>query len=339
LRFGRLPCTSQALVPGEGMWGRLFGLLAGLALCGESYVLWRPESVGGLPQPDLGPFSEYRLIIAGLAAAAGLAVIVASILREPARKRKTPQKLDFGVEPAPAAPVLQPMFHTPATEPDPELLPVDPFPAAEPAPEPAPAALRADAELAEAHAFAPVAAAQAEAPPPPPPNGAPAERGTFLAAMDAGDQMRAANRLEDALELYDGALTLARRAYGAALGDALARRDLALALTSVADVHDRDGRLDTALSLHEESLRLRRAMAEETPGDLAVQRAYSLGLERLADTREARGHRSRARDLFRERLPLAERLASLAPGDAALTQDLAVTRQRLQEIEAELNPG
>ena len=65
---------------------------------------------------------------------------------------------------------------------------------------------------------------------------------------------------------------------------------------------------------------------------------WHLGLGRLADTREARGHRSRARDLFRERLPLAEKLAAETPDDTGLAWDLAVTRERLRELDAALQP-
>jgi tetratricopeptide (TPR) repeat protein len=323
------------------MWGRLFGLLAGLALCGEALILWRPEVIGGAPSPDLGPFTSYRLIIAALAAAAGGIVVVAALLREPTMRvlRPAPAGADWTpVEPAAAKPdfAILPAEPIAAQAASPHEAqeahePLDPFPGetvpqaiaaapeavAEPAPEPAPAPPSAPA--------APAAVASGE-------------RGTFLAAIDAGDQLRAANRLDDAMELYDGALALARRAHGAAPSDATARRDMAHALTSVADLHDRDGRLEPALALHEESLGLRRSLAVEAPEDLAAQRGLSLGLERLADAREARGHRSRARDLLRERLPIAERLAGMAPSDAGLAQDLTSTRERLKELDEALAP-
>jgi tetratricopeptide (TPR) repeat protein len=319
------------------MWGRLLGILAGLALCGEAIILWRPQAIGALSAPDLGPFSSYRMIIAALAGAVGIVVIIAALLRDAAPAKAKPLGADWAPKEAAAVEAV-PIFHA-APDPQPAAVTVSAVQEAhEPAAvEPFPAAEAVHASPQPAAQPEPEAPAAPAAPPLPAPAAvASGERGTFLAAVDAGDQMRAANRLDDALELYDGALALARRAHAGAPSDAVAQRDLALALTNVADIYDRDGRLESALALHEESLGLRRAVAGRSPDDVAAQRALSLGLERLADTREARGHRSRARDLYRERLPLAERLAAMAPGDAGLAQDLATTRERLGELDAAL---
>lgn len=321
------------------MWGRIVGLLAGVALLAEGYVLWRPEAVGVLASPDLGPYSQYRTVIALLAASIGLMVVIASLLREPHKPK--PKPIDFTAPVAPhpiyddQTPVVAPAVpHKPepvvegaASAHDDRAL--DPFPGhAEP--EPAPERSYPDDQ-------------PPPAPPPPPPSPPvappqPGDRGAYLAAMDHGDQLRAAGRLSDAVDPYSEALRIARTRLSASPQDPSAIRDLACALTCVADVHDRDGRLDSALDLHGESLTIRRTLADWDPNDLAAQRALSTGLERLADTREARGHRSRARDLFRERLPLAERLAATAPGDTALANDVAVTRERLAELDGELAP-
>ncbi len=102
------------------------------------------------------------------------------------------------------------------------------------------------------------------------------------------------------------------------------------------EIHDREGRLDAAIAMHEESLGVRRHLAAATPGDLAGLRGLSTGLERLADARDARGHRSRARDLYRLRLQLAERLAAKAPGDKDLADAVALTRDRLAELDRAL---
>ena len=315
------------------MLGRFIGFVAGLALLAESYALWKPQSVGAFTPPDLGPFTPYQPLVAGLAAAIGLAVIIASLLRAPGEgkaKRRAPAAVDFASDGADAFTLAPLPTAHPAPEPEPE--PFDP-PAAHHAPEPAPvAAVPPPPEPVHAvHEHAPeprpVASAATASP----------DRAAFLAAMDEGDQLRAADRLADAIDPYSSALDLARARHAAQPGDTLASRDLANALTSVADVHDREGRLDTALDLHEESLALRRKLAIEAPEDIACQRGLSLGLERLADTREARGHNSRARDLFRERLPLTEKLVSAAPSDMALQNDLMTTRQRLAELDGQID--
>jgi hypothetical protein len=217
------------------MWGRLLGLLAGLALCGEAVILWRPQAVGALSSPDLGPFTSYRMIIAALAGTVGVVVIIAALLREaaPARAAK-PAGADWA--PADAAPVeAVPIFHA-AEDPQPTA---ESARAVQEAHEPeqlAPFPAEAPAEAAPAPAAPTAPAAHAE--PAKPASVASGERGTFLAAVDAADQMRAANRLDDALELYDGALALARRAHAAAPSDPTAQRDLALSMTNVADIHD-----------------------------------------------------------------------------------------------------
>ena len=68
----------------EDMRRRLFGLTVGVLLLGEAYGLWRPQALGGLPQPDLGPFSHYRLVIALLIAGVGAVVLLAALVRETA---------------------------------------------------------------------------------------------------------------------------------------------------------------------------------------------------------------------------------------------------------------
>ena len=331
------------------MFGRFVGLVAGIALLGEGYVLWRPEVVGSLGAPDLGPLAPYQKILAILAIVVGCAVMIAALLRAPgkgrAKRAEAVTPVDWGAAAAAEStanpePPSSPLVADEPVEVDPP--PPDPFPSTEAAPpgvvhEPsidAATAVEVDHEL-----VAPVSEpepALVPALPAPAPiaslNGADA----LLAATAEGDRLRAEGRLSDAIDPYSDALTVARTRHADAPSDASARRDLANALTNVADVHDRDGRLDTALDLHEESLGLRRDLAAEAPGDTDAQRAVSLGLERLADTREARGHRSRARDLFRERLSLAEQLAGSAPGNGDLARDLDVTRERLAELDEAL---
>lgn len=348
------------------MWGRFFGVAAGLVLVGEGVLLWRPQVMGALPTPDLGPFTEYRLLVAGLAAAVGMAVILASLQREGAHARRAKASGPaFEWTPAAAeaasAPTATPVFHpAPEVQPaaQPQIAPEPPPPAPEPQPAPPPAVAAVEelapfpaapvevAALEPAPAPPPVpepvvmpvlapAPAPVESPPLAPALGPASDRARFLELTDQGHQLRAAGRLDDALEPYGQALAIAR-GRAATEGDGAAQRDLATALTNLADVYDRDGRIETAISLHEESLGLRRVLAAGSPEDLAAQRALSVGLERLADARDARGHRSRARDLFRERLGLAERLAGQAPTDTALAYDVASTRERLQELDQHL---
>ena len=336
------------------MFGRFIGLVAGFALLGEGYVLWRPEVISSLATPELGPFAPYQTLIAILAVVVGVAVLIASLLRAPGdgKRKSAPAAgpIEWGA-PAPAAslePAVSPLVSDSPIDVDPPEL--DPFPAAvEVASAPvihlpsvdAASAVEVEHELVgEEHAapaahelaFVSAPAIALAAPEPSHSN----VHDSFEAATAAGDRLRAQGRLGDAIDDYTEALALARARFAANPSDPAARRDLAHALTNVADVHDLEGRLDAAIDLHEESLALRRDLAAAAPDDISAQRDLSIGLERLADSREARGHRSRARDIYRVRLVLAEKLAAAAPENGELTRDLDLTRARLAELDEAL---
>jgi hypothetical protein len=312
------------------MWGRIIGIAAGLALIVEAYLLWRPDAIGAWPDPDLGPFSPYRTIVAGLAAALGAAVAIAAFQRGSHQRRAKPA---FDWDAPAAAPPPEPVT-APAAEPEPDAkdpFALEPFPGTAREPEAAPApppvlGLPAPASTPEPE---PEAAA---------PAGSSSDYGRYLACVADGDALRAEGNLGEAIEPYSDALAIARTRCAAWPEDPAVQRDLAASLTHVADVHDLDGRLDAALDLHQQSLDIRKALAAAAPRDLTAQKSLALGLERMADSREARGHRSRARDLFRERLALLEPLAAEAPGDADLTRALDITRERLAELDAALAP-
>ena len=340
------------------MRGRLFGLAVSALLLAEAYGLWKPQALGGLPQPDLGPFSHYRLVIALLTAGAGVVVLMASLNRQGGdhsvdeRPHPRPLTLDMGAPAAPQAPA-PPVAEPPpilapepppmrlAPEPHDDIDELDPFPGLEPSPPPAPAPaayqppapLEGLPILAKEPAPPPPPEPIPVAPEPPTPRG---DRGRLLDLTDEAHQFRAAGNLDEALDRYSAALAVARKRAAEQPGELTARRDLATALTHVGDVHDREGRLDAAIGIHEESLAVRRHLADASPGDLAALRGLSTGLERLADAREARGHRSRARDLYRLRLQLAERLSARAPSDPELSAAVTVTRQHLAELDRDL---
>jgi tetratricopeptide (TPR) repeat protein len=152
----------------------------------------------------------------------------------------------------------------------------------------------------------------------------------LLAAIDLGDLSRAQGRLDEAHEAYEDAAALGRGLLAAAPADPGAAKALADALTGVGDIAAEEGRLDAALEAYEEVVALRRKSAA-APAD---RRALSLALERLADAREDRGHRVRALALYKESFDIAGALAAADP--ATYGADLAVTRERLAELEARL---
>jgi len=151
---------------------------------------------------------------------------------------------------------------------------------------------------------------------------------------DLGDFARAQGQMDDAAEAYDTSVSYARQVRQTRGNDESAEL-LAGSLSGVGDVAEAEGRLDAALAAFEEALALRRSRGGREAGDAGAQRALSVNLERLADLREDRGHRMRALDLYRESYDIAGRLAAADP--ARFGPDLAVTRARLNELEAKIS--
>lgn len=285
-----------------GILVRVLALVGGLAVGFAGYFLMAAE---GWPEPFQSMTVE-RSVWGSLVFVLGLALVWAAFKPEPkvrrgvkpvARPPADPFSLSSDPEPQMAAPAAEPEAHA-----EPEAPPAEP---------------------------APVMAAVAEDPT------HAAEAGEGLEALMAkGDKLFAEGRLDEALDPYSEALTLARAAHGADTYDTQATRTLANVLKSNADVYDEEGRLDAAIELYEEALKLNRSLAAS--GSPSDRRALSLVLERLGDCRESRGHRSRAVDLYLESLGIAEGLAQSDPGNGLYAEDLAVTRKRLLELQGEI---
>lgn len=333
------------------MVSRLIGLALGLLLTAIGYLIVTPlgDAVPATPPVDLGAFDGHRALIGWGALALGIAALVANLLpgRAPAKKKTAPAAfgaagpITFADDPAPgpepsadpAGLVLEPA--PPAASP----FPVAPRPVAA-APTPAKAVADGPAQQtfsqmrqvlrdkvrAEDWAAAGDIAARL-------PRLALTHRDRMQAAQDQGDFLRGQGRGEDAAEAYSRALSYARLIHDITPEDPVAAADLAGALVNVGDMAAEEGRIDAAIGAFEQAVDLRRAVVS-VGARRADRRALSIALERLADVREDRGHRSRALDLYRESMALAGALASEDP--QRYGADLAVTRQRLGELEARL---
>jgi hypothetical protein len=97
------------------MFGRLAGLVVGLAIALAGLGLWKPllaakyEKAIDFAALKLGPFDQYRAMVSLLIIAAGLVIAVAALQREPARK-KTKLYATVLSEPEEAAPVAETLF-------------------------------------------------------------------------------------------------------------------------------------------------------------------------------------------------------------------------------------
>jgi len=329
------------------MLARIVGIILGTILATSGYVVAGWGQLGSwAAYLDLGPFEPHRPLAGAAAAILGGVFVVAALTPRPKPKRRKtgPVALDLesGLE---AAPVIAPAQ---------DFAPIaTPVLNVSPAPHPAPVARQAPAAPVQAKPAATtgdtfaqlrermIALTRAESWP---------EATRLLIAMkgaasgdhelatvyrDLGDFARSQGQMDDAAEAYDTAVSHARDALRTTPGDLHAMELLAGTLAGVGDVAETEGRLDDALSAFEESLALRRSSGGREAGDPGAQRALSVSLERLADLREDRGHRMRALDLYRESYDVAARLAAADP--ARFGSDLALTRQRLAELEAKVS--
>lgn len=329
------------------MLARIVGIILGTILATSGYVIAGWGQLGSwAAHLDLGPFEPHRPLAGAAAAILGGVLVVAALTPRPKPKprRKGPVALDLdsGVSAAPVAasapdfaPIATPILNVaPAAAPTPAAAP-RPTPAAQPA-RPAPATdsfaqmrermvalTRAESWSEAARMLIAMKAA------------ARGDRELATVYRDLGDFARGQGQMDEAAEAYDTAVSHARDALRAAPSDLNAIELLAGTLAGVGDVAETEGRLDDALSAFEESLALRRSSGGREAQDPGAQRALSVSLERLADLREDRGHRMRALDLYRESYDVAARLAAADP--ARFGPDLALTRQRLAELEAKIS--
>ena len=330
------------------MLARIVGIILGLILATSGYVVAGWGKLGSwATNLDLGPFEPHRPFAGGAAAILGGVLLVAALTPRPKPKsRKKPaMALGFALDEPVAQPVAAPaelVFHAEpalAAQQPPVATPVlemaqAPVPQA-PAPPQAPpsesfaqmrermvALSRAESWSEAARALIAMKGA------------ARGDREKAIAYRDLGDFARGQGQMDDAAEAYDTAVSHARDALRTTPNDPAAVELLAGTLAGVGDVAETEGRLDDALSAFEESLALRRSSGGREAQDPAAQRALSVSLERLADLREDRGHRMRALDLYRESYDVAARLAAADP--ARFGPDLALTRQRLAELEAKV---
>ncbi|MBU4436132.1 MAG: tetratricopeptide repeat protein [Alphaproteobacteria bacterium] len=318
------------------MLARIVGIILGTILATSGYVVAGWGSLGSwAAHLDLGPFEPHRPLAGAAAAILGGVLIVAALTPRPKPKRRKPAPV-FGVggpepEAAPAL-ALTPVTLSRVAETPAIVTPPRPARAPPPTPEPSDFARLRERMVALTGAESWSEAAQVLLTLKTTARG---DRELAVVYRDLGDFARGQGQMDDAAEAYETAVSHARDALRAAPENLTVIELLAGSLAGVGDVAEVEGRLDDALSAFEESLALRRSSGGREALDPAAQRALSVSLERLADLREDRGHRMRALDLYRESYDVAARLAAADP--ARFGSDLALTRQRLAELEARIS--
>lgn len=268
------------------MLGRIIGLLLGLGLAGLAYVVLNPGGLEGqIPALDLGAFENVRLGVALAAGLMGAALVIAALVRSPARRKARdglPVIADFKFaddiqdakeaalpeEPRPF-PGLTPLQTIEATPiPEPAAFPaVDEglslAPVEDPEPEPAPQAA-VPAPLAAVAAAAPTLEPLAEAahdlvPPnedPAPvavaqdPEPEPAPAPVPDTALDDFDAARAELRAQARAEAWGPAAVALQRVSALAVTD----RQQMLAAQDAGDFARAQGRTDDAIEAYDQAL-------------------------------------------------------------------------------------
>ncbi len=338
----------------EDMRGQLFGLIVSALLLGEAYGLWRPQALGGLPQPDLGPFSHYRLVIALLTAGVGAVMLLASLFRdrgaEPTpTRRPAGSPVTFDLEPPSRARMEQAM--RPAVR--------APAPAAVVTPLPAPpaqvAAPTSPAAPAPPRAVAPVPVEDVDEldpfpgldhMPAPPPKRIPISP-TMPAPIPPPEPIAAAPTLVEptppAAPLPVPAIapapepgaspTLPPPAPPPAPPPEPPRGDRGrfLDLTDEGQQYRAAGDLDEALERYTAALAIARKNAAANPDDLVAGRDLAAALTHVGEVHDRDGRLDAAIALHEESLAVRRRLADAAPGDLAGLAGLSTGLERLAD--------
>ena len=339
----------------EDMRGQLFGLIVSALLLGEAYGLWRPQALGGLPQPDLGPFSHYRLVIALLTAGVGAVMLLATLFRDrgaeptPAR-RPAGSPVTFDLEPPSRARMeqaMRPALRTPAPAAVVTPLPAPPAQVAAPTP---PAAVA----LGPPPAVSPVPVEDVDeldpfpgldhmsAPPPePPPPGPP-----MPAPIPPPEPVAAAPTLAEpappaaplpvlaiAPASEPGASPTPPRAPPPAPPPEPPRGDRGrfLDLTDEGQQYRAAGDLDEALERYTAALAIARKKAAADPDDLVAGRDLAAALTHVGEVHDRDGRLDAAIALHEESLAVRRRLADAAPGDLAGLAGLSTGLERLAD--------
>ena len=306
------------------MQGQLFGLIVSALLLGEAYGLWRPQALGGLPQPDLGPFSHYRMVIALLTAGVGMVVLLATLFRDRGSEERAPARrpggshltldleppsrarMEQALRPALKAPTPTPVVRTPAPSPPVQAV-APPPPAAAPltAPEPVPVEdideLDPFPGLERTPPSPPKRAAIRPPPPAPTPPTAPVVAvPSPVVSSPSPEPPR---------------------------GD----RGRFLDLTDEGQQYRAAGEMEEALERYSAALVIARKNAAASPDDLVARRDLAAALTHVGEMHDRDGRLDAAIALHEESLAVRRRIADTAPGDLASLGGLSTGLEKLAD--------
>jgi serine/threonine protein kinase/tetratricopeptide (TPR) repeat protein len=138
-------------------------------------------------------------------------------------------------------------------------------------------------------------------------------------------------RHEEAMPMYEHALTALRTALVAAPGDQQIRRYIGIALERIGTLHQQATRWDAAAASYRESLEVRSALAAEAPLHTDIQRDLAVAYEKIGDVELFSRRPAQAVVSYRGALEGFQKLAAVDPSNATAIRSVAIVREHLAD--------
>lgn len=140
-------------------------------------------------------------------------------------------------------------------------------------------------------------------------------------------------RHDEAMPLYEGALTALRADLNGAPGDQRIRRYIGIALERIGTLHQGTERWEPAAAAYRESLEVRRALAAEAPLHNDIQRDLAVAFEKIGNVELFSGNPAAAVVSYRSALAEFQRLASADPSNATAIRSVAIVREHVADAQ------
>src|SRR5271165_1226488 len=139
-----------------------------------------------------------------------------------------------------------------------------------------------------------------------------------------GDVRVAQGKLQDAQDVYQQSLAIAKRLAEQDKSNSEWQRLLSLSYNNLGDVRVAQGKLQDALDLYRRSLKIGQTLAEQDKSNAGSQRDLAASYERVGNVRVAQGKLQDALDLYQQSLKIRQTLVEQDKSNADWQRDLAL---------------
>ena len=140
-----------------------------------------------------------------------------------------------------------------------------------------------------------------------------------------------------ALQQFDHAAAVFRRAIAVHPDNALFKRNLAVVEGATGDVLLALGRRDEAITRQQEALARFQALADADPSNASARNDVAIGLSKVAELYDAAGRPQDAEPLLQQALAIHSSLFASDPANEALKLEVATDSNRLATVQVNLN--